>query len=100
MNWDQVEGKWKQATGKVKEKWGKLTDSDMEVIRGRRDQLIGRIQERYGLAKEEAQKQADEFAKTLYLVDETNSTEFETASQAAEVVSSGRGKKSRAAGRS
>jgi uncharacterized protein YjbJ (UPF0337 family) len=44
MNWDQLEGKWKQATGKVKEKWGKLTDSDLEVIRGRRDQFVGKIQ--------------------------------------------------------
>src|SRR6202021_2095653 len=49
MNWDQVEGKWKQYSGKAKEKWGKLTDDDLEVIRGRRDQLIGKIQERYGI---------------------------------------------------
>ena len=70
MNWDQLEGKWKQASGKVKEKWGKLTDSDLEIIRGRRDQLIGKIQERYGVMKEEAQKQADEFTRTLVLVGE------------------------------
>lgn len=99
MNWDQVEGKWKQATGKVKEKWGKLTDSDLEVIRGRRDQLIGKIQERYGIVKEEAQKQADEFAKNLYLADETDSTVHETVPRD-EVVSSDHGKKSRGAGRS
>ena len=74
MNWDQLEGKWKQATGKVKEKWGKLTDSDLEVIRGRRDQLVGKIQERYGIAKEVAQKQAEEFVKALSLGDTAEST--------------------------
>jgi uncharacterized protein YjbJ (UPF0337 family) len=63
MNWDQVEGKWKQASGKVKEKWGKLTDDDLQTISGKRDQLIGRIQERYGVAKEEAERQVDEFSR-------------------------------------
>ena len=61
MNWDQLEGKWKQYSGKVKEKWGKLTDDDLEVVRGRRDQLIGKIQERYGIAREAAQKQVEEW---------------------------------------
>ena len=98
MNWDQAEGKWKQATGKVKEKWGRLTDSDIEAIRGRRDQLIGKIQERYGIVKEEARKQADEFMKTLDLADETDSTAYETPSPD-EVVISGRDKKSRGPGR-
>ena len=65
MNWDQVEGKWKQAAGKVKEKWGKLTDSDLTVIGGKRDQLIGRIQERYGIAKEAAQEEVDAFVRAL-----------------------------------
>jgi uncharacterized protein YjbJ (UPF0337 family) len=65
MNWDQLEGKWKQYSGKVKEKWGKLTDDDLEVVRGRRDQLIGKIQERYGIVKQEAEKQVDEFARSF-----------------------------------
>jgi uncharacterized protein YjbJ (UPF0337 family) len=65
MNWDQVEGKWKQVKGKMREKWGKLTDDDLDVIAGRRDHLIGRLQERYGVAREEAEKQADAFVKTL-----------------------------------
>jgi uncharacterized protein YjbJ (UPF0337 family) len=64
MNWDQIEGKWKQASGKAKEKWGKLTDDDLTTILGKRDQLVGRIQERYGIAKEEAERQVDEFSKT------------------------------------
>ena len=65
MNWDQFEGKWKQYSGKVKEKWGKLTDDDLEVVRGRRDQLIGKIQERYGIVRQEAEKQVDEFARVF-----------------------------------
>jgi uncharacterized protein YjbJ (UPF0337 family) len=64
MNWDQVEGKWKQASGKAKEKWGKLTDDDLQRISGKRDQLVGRIQERYGIAKEDAERQVDEFSRT------------------------------------
>lgn len=59
MNSDQLQGKWKQLKGSAKERWGKLTDDDFDVINGQRDQLIGRIQERYGVAKEEAQKQVD-----------------------------------------
>jgi uncharacterized protein YjbJ (UPF0337 family) len=65
MNWDQMEGKWKQYKGKAKEKWGKLTDDDLDVIDGRRQQLVGKLQERYGTAKSAAEKQADEFVKSL-----------------------------------
>ena len=57
MNKDQVKGNWKQLKGKIKEQWGKLTDDDLDVIAGKRDQLVGRIQERHGVAKEEAEKQ-------------------------------------------
>ena len=64
MNSDQVAGQWKQAKGAIKEKWGKLTDDDMKVIEGNRDQLVGKIQERYGIAREEAQKQVDEWKRT------------------------------------
>jgi len=65
MNWDQIEGKWKQTSGKVREKWGKLTEDDLTVINGRRDQLVGKIQERYGLAKEAAENQVDEFVRAF-----------------------------------
>jgi uncharacterized protein YjbJ (UPF0337 family) len=65
MNWDQGEGKWKQYTGQIREKWGNLTDDDLHVIAGQRDELIGKIQERYGLAKEKAAKEVDSFVKTL-----------------------------------
>ena len=57
MNKDQTEGNWKQFKGKVKEKWGKLTDDDLTVVEGKRDQLVGKIQERYGYKKEEAEKE-------------------------------------------
>jgi uncharacterized protein YjbJ (UPF0337 family) len=59
MNKDRVEGNWLQFKGKVKEQWGKLTDDDLDVIAGKRDQLLGRIQERHGLSKDEAEKQVN-----------------------------------------
>jgi uncharacterized protein YjbJ (UPF0337 family) len=59
MNWDEVEGKWKQIKGAVKAKWGKLTDDDLDVIAGRREQLVGKIQERYGITRDEAEKQIE-----------------------------------------
>jgi uncharacterized protein YjbJ (UPF0337 family) len=65
MNWDKIEGNWKQFMGKARERWGELTDSDFHAVAGRREQLVGRIQERYGIAREEAQEQADEWARTL-----------------------------------
>jgi uncharacterized protein YjbJ (UPF0337 family) len=65
MNWDQVGGKWKQVSGKAKEKWGKLTDDDLTVAAGRKDQLVGKIQERYGTGKEEAERQVDDWVRGL-----------------------------------
>jgi uncharacterized protein YjbJ (UPF0337 family) len=65
MNWDQVEGKWKQLKGSAKERWGKLTDDDLDVISGKKDQLIGRLQELYGINKEEAERQSDEWMKAM-----------------------------------
>ncbi len=61
MNSDQLEGKWKQLKSSVKVKWGKLTNDDLDVIAGNRDQLQGKIQERYGITKEEAAKQIREW---------------------------------------
>ncbi len=65
MNWDQVEGNWKQVTGSLKEKWGDLTDDELVSIAGKRDRLAGKLQEKYGLAKEEAQTELDAFVKDL-----------------------------------
>lgn len=70
MDWNQVQGKWKQMKGSAKTRWGKLTDDDLDVIAGKRDQLIGRIQERYGIAKDEAQHQVDEWHRTQDAEDE------------------------------
>ena len=61
MNWDRIEGNWKTFKGKVKEQWGKLTDDDLDRAAGKRDQLAGRIQERYGIAKDEADRQLTEW---------------------------------------
>jgi uncharacterized protein YjbJ (UPF0337 family) len=61
MNSDQLKGKWKQVKGSVKEKWGKLTDDDLDMIAGQHEQLLGKIQERYGITKEEATKQVKEW---------------------------------------
>ena len=63
MNWDRIQGSWKQVTGQAKEQWGKLTDDDLDVVGGRRDQLAGKIQERYGVAKEDAEKQIGEWER-------------------------------------
>jgi uncharacterized protein YjbJ (UPF0337 family) len=63
MNTDQVKGNWKQLIGKAKEKWGRLTDDDWKVIEGQRDQLAGRIQERYGIPRDEAERQVAEFER-------------------------------------
>jgi len=65
MNWDQIEGSWKQYSGKLREKWGKLTDSDFEKIAGRRDQLVGHIQKSYGIQKEEAERQVNDFERSF-----------------------------------
>ena len=65
MNWDQIQGNWKQMTGQVKEKWGKLTDDDLTTIAGKRDQLSGIIQQRYGYAKEQVEMELDEFTRAM-----------------------------------
>ena len=64
MNWDSIEGNWLQVKGTIKEKWGKLTDDDITIIAGKRDLLAGKLQERYGYAKDQAHKELDEFMKS------------------------------------
>jgi uncharacterized protein YjbJ (UPF0337 family) len=64
MNWEQIKGNWNQAKGQIKEKWGDLTDDDLAKIEGQRDQLVGRVQERYGLAKEQAERQVSEWERS------------------------------------
>lgn len=61
MNWDRIQGNWKQFTGQAKEQWSQLTDDDFHVVAGRRDRLAGKIQERYGIAIDAAEKQIAEW---------------------------------------
>src|SRR5476651_880789 len=64
MNWDQVQGNWLQAKGKIKQQWAKLTDDDIGRINGKQEELLGLLQQRYGYAKEQAQKEVDNWVKT------------------------------------
>lgn len=66
MNWEQILGNWRQFKGKVKEKWGDLTDDDLNRVAGKKDQLIGKVQKKYGIAKEEAEKQVKEFEESIH----------------------------------
>jgi uncharacterized protein YjbJ (UPF0337 family) len=61
MNWNQVEGNWDRLSGKVQANWGKLTGDDLQVIKGRRKELVGKIQERYGKAQDEVEREVDDW---------------------------------------
>jgi uncharacterized protein YjbJ (UPF0337 family) len=65
MNWDQIEGNWKQYKGKIMSTWGKLTDDDIESIKGKRTELLGLIQSRYGRAKDDAEREIDHWADQI-----------------------------------
>jgi uncharacterized protein YjbJ (UPF0337 family) len=65
MNWDEIEGNWKQFKGKVRSQWGKLTDDDLDVIAGKRTELLGIIQARYGHAKDDAEREVDRWVADL-----------------------------------
>lgn len=65
MNWDRIEGNWMQVKGRVQEQWGKLTDDDLNVACGKRDQLAGKIQERYGIARDKVDEQLKDFEKRV-----------------------------------
>ena len=64
MNEDILKGKWRQIKGEVKSRWGKLTDDDMDVVSGDAEKLIGRVQERYGYQRDQAQREVDDFVNT------------------------------------
>lgn len=66
MNWDQIKGSWTEMKGKVKAQWGDLTDDDLDRMEGDRDQLVGQIQRRYGIAREEAERQVDSWGQGLH----------------------------------
>jgi uncharacterized protein YjbJ (UPF0337 family) len=65
VNWDRIEGNWKQFKGKAKQKWGELTDDDLDVVEGIKDQLVGRLQERKGIARDRAEREVNEWANSL-----------------------------------
>jgi uncharacterized protein YjbJ (UPF0337 family) len=65
MNWDRIEGNWKQFKGSARAQWGRLTDDELDIIEGNREKLAGRIQETYGIARDEAERQVDEWLKCL-----------------------------------
>lgn len=65
MNWDQIEGNWKQFKGKVRQKWGQLTDDEIDEAAGNKEILAGKIQERYGIEREEAERQLEDFRRDL-----------------------------------
>lgn len=68
MNWDVIKGNWTQLKGKVREEWGDLTDDDYQEIAGKKDQLVGKLQKKYGWAREEAERRADEWAGRVNVV--------------------------------
>ena len=70
MNWDRIEGNWKQFKGKVKSEWGKLTDDDLTLLDGKKDNLVGKIQERYGIRKDEAERRVDDWCNRQFEEDE------------------------------
>jgi uncharacterized protein YjbJ (UPF0337 family) len=65
MNWDQIKGNWKQFKGQARSKWGKITNDELDVIQGNREQLVGKLQERYGIAKDQAEKQVRDFESSI-----------------------------------
>jgi len=65
MNDDKIKGQWKQLHGKLKARWGKLTDDDLQVADGNTEYLVGKLQERYGMAKDAAKKQVQAFDEDL-----------------------------------
>jgi uncharacterized protein YjbJ (UPF0337 family) len=65
MNWDRLEGNWKQMKGKVQQQWGKLTNDDLNLVESKRTELVGRIQERYGIQRDEAERQVDSWLRSL-----------------------------------
>jgi uncharacterized protein YjbJ (UPF0337 family) len=74
MNTDRIKGQWKQVKGRIKEQWGRLTEDDLDVIDGKRQQLLGRIQQRHGVARDEAQRQVGDFERRnpdVHLEDDT-----------------------------
>ena len=67
MNWNTIAGNWQEVRGKVRSKWGKLTDDDMELVAGKKDQLVGVLRQRYGYEQDRAEREVDDWARTVAL---------------------------------
>ena len=80
MNWDQVQGKWKQMKGDIRTRWGKLTYDDLHLVGGEKDKLVGLIQERYGIKKDEAQRQVDDWHGNMAAENEAEKENYRKAS--------------------
>jgi uncharacterized protein YjbJ (UPF0337 family) len=65
MNWDQIEGNWKKLQGRARERWGDITDDDLQRVKGKKDQLIGKLQEKRGMARDEAEREVESWANSL-----------------------------------
>lgn len=65
MNWEQIEGRWNEMKGRIRQKWGQMTDDDFEKIAGKKDQLLGWLQSKYGYTKEQAERELDEFGRSF-----------------------------------
>jgi uncharacterized protein YjbJ (UPF0337 family) len=65
MDWNIVEGRWSQLRGELRQTWAKLTDDDLENVGAKKDKLVGKLQERYGIVKEEAERQIDAWIRRL-----------------------------------
>ena len=65
MNWDRIEGNWKQFKGKARQKWAELTDDDLDKLRGKKDELVGKLQERKGIERDRAEREVNEWADSL-----------------------------------
>jgi uncharacterized protein YjbJ (UPF0337 family) len=76
MNWDFIEGNWDQIKSKIKKHWGRLTDDELEVMDGKRDDFLGRLQERYGITKQEAERQVEEFHRLRLQSDEARKLRY------------------------
>jgi uncharacterized protein YjbJ (UPF0337 family) len=80
MNWDEIQGKWKQMKGDLRTRWGKLTDDDLHTIGGEKDKLVGVVQERYGIQKDEAQRQVDEWHEGMQAENDAEKNRYRKAS--------------------
>lgn len=79
MDWNIVEGKWKELKGQVRKQWGKLTDDELEEIGGKKDILVGKLQQKYGYASDEAHRRVDEWAKQIDAKQEDAKQQYEAA---------------------